>query len=250
MSDKESPQSVLDAYHRRQQRSQKAPVVFMIIGAILLIGGAAAVIFWLLGPDQLPFAPKDTDTPTPTVTLTDTPAPTSTNTPTISPTSAPTETPSPTVTTTPSGPFIYVVVEGDTLGSIATQFNTDVATLLALNPSIDPETMLIKVGDQILIPAPDTQLPSATPLPSGLPPGTEIEYRIQAGDTLAQIADTYNSTVEEIMEANPEIENANDIKVGQVIIIPVNIVTPVPTATSGTIFPTIARPSETFTPAP
>jgi hypothetical protein len=51
------------------------------------------------------------------------------------------------------------------------------------------------------------------------------------------------------MKANPEIENANDIRVAQIIKVPVNIATPIPTATQGTVFPTIAAPA-TSTPTP
>ena len=51
---------------------------------------------------------------------------------------------------------------------------------------------------------------------------------VQSGDTLAAIALKFNSTIEDIMEEN-EIENANKIFVGQILIVRVNLVTPVPT---------------------
>jgi LysM repeat protein len=249
MSDKESARDVIDAYHKRQKMSQKAPVI-LIIAAVLLIVGAAIVIFALLNPTN-PFASMmATDTSTPTATSTSTPTPTATNTPTDTPTAAPpTDTPTPTATETPSGPSIYVVQENDNLGSIATKFNTDLATLLALNPQIDPLTLVIRVGDQVLIPAPDTVLPSATPVPADLPKGTIIEYRIVSGDSLEGLALRFNSTTVLIMKENPSISNANDIQVGQIIKIPVNVATPVPTATVGTVFPTIAIPP-TATPTP
>jgi len=249
MSDKESARDVIDAYHKRQKMSQKAPVI-LIIAAVLLIVGAAIVIFALLNPTN-PFASiMATDTSTPTATSTSTQTPTATNTPTDTPTAAPpTDTPTPTATETPSGPSIYVVQENDNLGSIATKFNTDLATLLALNPQIDPLTLVIRVGDQVLIPAPDTVLPTATPVPADLPRGTIIEYRIVSGDSLEGLALRFNSTVVLILAQNLTIENANDIQVGQIIKIPVNVATPVPTATVGTVFPTIAVPS-TGTPTP
>jgi LysM repeat protein len=73
----------------------------------------------------------------------------------------PSDTPFPTVTSTPSGPFAYIVQEGDTLIGIAQKFNIDLAILLAMNPGI--ENKALKVGDQVFIPAPDTALktPSA-----------------------------------------------------------------------------------------
>jgi LysM repeat protein len=249
MSDKESARDVIDAYHKRQKMSQKAPVI-LIVAAVLLIVGAAIVIFALLNPTN-PFASMmATDTSTPTATSTPTQTATATNTPTDTPTAAPpTDTPTPTATETPSGPSIYVVQENDNLGSIATKFNTDLATLLALNPQIDPLTLVIRVGDQVLIPAPDTVLPTATPVPADLPKGTIIEYRIVSGDSLEGLALRFNSTTVLIMKENPTISNANDIQVGQIIKIPVNVATPVPTATVGTVFPTIAIPP-TATPTP
>lgn len=249
MSDKESARDVIDAYHKRQKMSQKAPVI-LIIAAVLLILGAAIVIFALLNPNNPIASLMATDTPTPTATFTPTATATATHTPTNTATAAPpTDTPTVTATETPSGPSIYIVQENDTLGSIAAQFNTDLATLLALNPLIDPATLIIRVGDQILIPAPDTVLPTATPIPADLPRGTILEYTIVSGDSLEGLALRFNSTTAAILQDNPEIENANDIQVGQKIKIPVNIATPVPTATVGTVFPTIAVPP-TNTPAP
>jgi len=251
MSDKESAQQVIEAYRKRQQMSQRAPVI-LILAAVLLVIGAAAIIFWLVGGPKISLAFLSTATPTPTVTFTVTPSATATKvfTPTSTSTTAPpTETPTATLTPTPSGPSWYVVQENDTLGSIAVKFGTDLATLIALNPNINPN--MIKVGDKIVIPAPNTQLPTATPLPSDIAPGTIIEYRLVAGDTLAALAVKFNTTVDAILKKNPTILNANDVKEGDIIKIPVNIVTPVPTATVGTVLPTVAiPPTKTPTPKP
>jgi LysM repeat protein len=239
---------VIEAHRKRQQASQRMPTIIMIVAALLLVVGAAVLIFYLLGPQDRPlFGPAPTETPTITPTTTLTSTPTATHTPTETPTSPPTDTPTPTVTETPSGPFEYVVEEGDTLTSIAEKFQTDVLVILALNPQIDPTTLIIRVGDKILIPAPDTELPTATPLPTGLAPGTLIEYVVVSGDTLEAIAQRFNSTVDAIVEQN-DLENANDIRVGDKLQIPVNLVTPVPTATVGTIFPTAVLPTGTPTP--
>ena len=133
MSDKESPQKVIEAHRKRQQMRQKTPVAVMVGAAILIVVGAAALIFWLLG-DSSPFksaTPTPTVTSTPANTDTATPLP-ATDTPTITPTSLPTDTATPTVTPTPSGPFEYTIQEGDILSDIATRFGTDLPTLLAL----------------------------------------------------------------------------------------------------------------------
>jgi len=77
-----------------------------------------------------------------------------------------------------------------------------------------------------------------TPLPEGLPLGTKIEYTVQSGDTLAVIAATFNSTVDDILDEN-ELEDPNSIFVGQILVVRVNLVTPVPT---------LAEPEATLTP--
>lgn len=250
MSDPESPKSVLEAAHRRRELSKRMPMVLMTIAAVLLILGAAAIIFSMLSGGGSILGFLSTETPTPTATFTATATFTPTHTPTETPTPLPpTETPTATATETPSGPSIYVVQEGDYLSTIAAKFNITLELLLALNPQIDPTTMAIRVGDQIIIPAPDTVLPSPTPIGTDVAPGTLIEYKVVTGDTLGDIALRFNSTVEDILKQNPEIENANDIVPGQILKIRVNIATPVPTATVGTVLPTVVIVS-TATPTP
>ena len=249
MSEKESPQKVIEAHRKRQQMRQSTPMAVMIGAGILLIAGAAALIFWLLG-DNSPFkgaTPTPTQTFTPTQTNTATPLP-PTNTPTITPTSPPTETATPTITPTPSGPFEYTVQQGDTgLGDIATRFGTDIPTLLALNPSIDPATLLIYVGQKILVPPPNMQLPTPTAVSTSVPPGTLISYTVMPGDSLGVIAIRFNSTVAAIVKEN-KLANANAINAGLILKIPVNIATPVPTATVGTVYPTVVIPTNTSLP--
>ncbi|MBN2146143.1 MAG: LysM peptidoglycan-binding domain-containing protein [Anaerolineales bacterium] len=251
MSDKESAKSVIEAHRKRQQVGQKVPMIVMGIAAVLLVVGAAVVIFWLLRPgDQPLFPPKTTETPTPTLTFTATNTPAPTHTPTLTETPLPTDTPPPSETPTPTGPFLYTVQEGDTLLTIADQFDVEWQAILALNPSIDPTTQIIFIGTQILIPAPNTELPTITPLPTGLAYGTIVEYTVVSGDTLYGIAVKFNSTVDEIIKKNPDkLTSANDpLYVGWVLKVPVNLVTPIPTATQGTVYPTYPVASET--PAP
>ena len=230
MNDKDSAQNVIQSYRRRQNMAQKAPLIFGI-AAILLIIGAGALIFWLTGPDVSGVSLFATETPTPTDTPTQTPTNTPTFTPTLTDTPEPSETPTPTLTPTASGPFVYTVEETDFgLSTIATKFNTDIPTLLALNPSIDPATLIIYVGQEIIIPAPDTQLPTATPIPAGW--RGIIEYRVESGETLGELAERFNSTVDAIVQEN-NITNQNELFEGMILKIPVNLVTPVPTRTQG-----------------
>jgi LysM repeat protein len=249
MNDKDSAQNVIQSYRKRQNMAQKAPLIFGI-AAFLLIIGAGVLIFWLTGPDVSGVSLFATETPTPTDTPTETPTNTPTFTPTVTETPEPTETPTPTLTPTASGPFVYVVEETDLgLSTIAIKFNTDIPTLLALNPSIDPTTLIIFVGQEIIIPAPDTQLPTATPIPPGWR-GT-IEYRVESGETLGELAERFNSTVDAIVREN-DLTNQNELFEGMLLRIPVNLVTPVPTRTEGATLPqaptSTVEPTNTATP--
>jgi LysM repeat protein len=244
MNSKDSPQKVIEAHRKRQHMRQSTPMAIMIGAAILLIAGAAALIFWLLG-DSSPFKAAATSTPTATATLTATATQRPpTYTPTVTSTSPPTDTPSPTITETPSGPFEYTVQQNDTLSGIATRFGTDIPTLLALNPSILPPAYNIFVGQKILVPPPNMQLPTATPVSTNVPPGTIISYMVMPGDNLGAIAAKFNSTTDAIVKEN-KLTNPNDINAGDILKIPVNIATPVPTATVGTVYPTANIPTNT-----
>ena len=231
MSNKENPKNVINGYRKRQQTAKRAPWI-LGVAAVLLIVGAAFIIFWFLGPDQPSFALFASETPTPTSTATVTPTYTATSTFTATPTE--TLVPTETLTPTPSGPFLYTVEEGDSCYGIAVKFEVDILLLITIN-NLDPSCP-IRPGDQLTIPGPDTVLPTPTPLPAGLPRGFIIEYQVLPGDTLAIIAIKFNSTVEAIMEEN-ELENENEILAGQILLVPVNLVTPVPT-TPPTLTPT------------
>lgn len=249
MTEKDSAQNVIEAYRKKQLAARKAPVLFGIM-AVLLIAGAAFLIFWLLGSGgpgiQISLFASDTPTPTQTATAT----PTFTASPTASPTSAPSETPTSTTAPTQSGPFVYQVEDGDNLWSISQEFGVDLLVLITVN-NLDPANPTIRVGDKLIIPSADTQLPTSTPLPENIGRGTKIDYRVQLGNSLGAIATQFNSTVDAIKEEN-NIENENEIYPGQLLVIPVNIATPVPTATitptvvfqvNGTIVPTAVTPA-------
>jgi LysM repeat protein len=137
-------------------------------------------------------------------------------------------TPSITLTVTASEPFSYIIQEGDSLFSIAEQFTLDLEVLLAYNTENIDDAGTIFVGQEITIPPPDAELPTSTPLPETLLPGQEIEYRVQAGDSLQSIAAQFNSTAEALAERN-DIEDVNAIQIGDLLVIVVNIATPTET---------------------
>jgi len=69
--------------------------------------------------------------------------------------------------------------------------------------------------------APSTSAaPSRSIAPTPTPAPTPIQYTIKAGDTLLKIATEHGVTLEQLLEANPEITNPNQIAQGQQITIP------------------------------
>lgn len=222
----------------RKRRQLRGPI--LMYGAIaLVVLGFILLVYWLTRPG-LPLGQYfATDTPTATLTFT----PTNTSTPTV--TATITETPTITVTSTPSEPFDYVIQEGDSLDALAQRFNLGPDGVLLIyyqnEAQMEANNGVIFVGQTIKIPLPGTVLPTTTPIPANLGRGTKVEYRVLPGDTLAGIAVRFNSLADEIIKEN-NIEDANALQAGQILQIPVNLVTATPTlpATSTPITPTVA----------
>ncbi|MBU5425249.1 LysM peptidoglycan-binding domain-containing protein [Tissierella pigra] len=115
----------------------------------------------------------------------------------------------------PTGSFPYTIKSGDTLYKLAITYNTTVEAIMAINPGINPNNL--QIGQVICI-------PQGTTPPKQCPIGS-FAYTIKSGDTLYNLAITYNTTVEAIMAINPGI-NPNNLQIGQVICIPMG--SPVP----------------------
>ena len=58
--------------------------------------------------------------------------------------------------------------------------------------------------------------------------GAGVNHIVQPGEFLALIARNYGTTVQNILWANPQITNPNRIYPGQVIFVPLGVVTPPP----------------------
>lgn len=245
--------SPIGSMRKRRNRNNS----ILIIAGVLVLIGLGVLIYFLLQPGRALNSLIATETPTPTITA----SPTNTNTP--SPTS--TETPTPTVTFTPtfSAPFTYTVQDGDSLFVIAQKFNLGddaIELILILNPysetetsaiGINPTTQVVIPGQVILLPYPGMPLPTSTTIPPNLPRGTLIDYTVKPGDSLAGIANLFNTTIEAISDQN-NITDPNALFVGQLLQIPVNLVTPTatrpPTSTPitpgpGTFLPTVTSTS-------
>lgn len=121
----------------------------------------------------------------------------------------------------------HLVRPGDTLLRISLQYGVPISSIVAANPIIRNPN-LIYSGTTLLIPTggtPPPQPPPATPRPTTPPtptqqPGSEQQYRVVRGDTLAIIARRFGTTVSAITQRNG-IVNPNLIYVGQLLYIPV-----------------------------
>ncbi len=245
---KKKSQSLLSSY-RKKSRKNTSKALLLVLVAVLIIAGLVMVALWATGNlggggGLQIFA---TDTPTPTMTLTPTPV-TPTNTNTFTPTI--TQTPIPSATPTLDGPFDYVVQEDDIYcAQIAEKFGADLEVLLMIN-NFNDGTCYIKPGDIIKVPAPWQRMPTSTPVPTDLRPGTVVDYIVESGATLNSIAAYFRSTVERIIAETNRYRTAEGIEtllsdttplfIGELLKVPVNIATPVPSATA----------TRTMTPSP
>ena len=136
------------------------------------------------------------------------------------------------------------------MAGIAAQFNVSLGAVIDLNPDLDPD--LISVGQEILIPTAGLQASSGAAAPGAS--GGSLEYTVVEGDTLASIAQRHNTTVAAIVAEN-NLENADVIRVGDVLRLPASAAAPAASATSaapaltGTISVEVAA-TETGTASP
>jgi LysM repeat protein len=208
----------------KRRRARMFPAILAGIALLIILGFVVLVAAIIPGARSLGIGVTDTPTVTLTATASATPTtPAPTDTPEATPTITETAGPSPTATQ-----HVYTVAEGDSLFTIAEQFGSNVCLMMALNNIVDASAL--SVGQTLIIPVGDEELPTATPLPTGLPRGARLEYIVQCGDTLDSIAAQFNSTGEDVATEN-DIDDPLSIQIGDVLIVRVNIATPTATAT-------------------
>jgi LysM repeat protein len=132
----------------------------------------------------------------------------------IQATTLPAAVPAPTAPAAATETLAYSVRQGDLLFDLALRFNTSVAAIVALNPQINPDSLVI--GDVLRIPAvaatPDAPKAAARP--------GEIVYIIRSGDTLYDLAPRFKTSVAAIAALNPQIAPER-LMVGQELRIPI-----------------------------
>lgn len=109
-------------------------------------------------------------------------------------------------------PKTHKVVAGDSFEAIANQYGVTVRELVAANPQ------LLITGSELAIPV-AIAIPEEREIENSSSTVSTRTYTVQPGDSLSFIAIKYSTTVAAIASAN-DIKNINNLKVGQVLIIP------------------------------
>ena len=94
---------------------------------------------------------------------------------------------------------LYIVNKGDTLYNIAKRYQTTWQDLMRMN---NLTSTLLHIGKQLIVPGNNSN---------------SINYYVEEGDTLYNIAQKFNMDIDEIKSLNNL--NTNDVILGQMLII-------------------------------
>lgn len=143
----------------------------------------------------------------------------------------------------PASSAQHAVVSGDTVGAIAARYGTTAAAVVAAN-GLDSRAF-IRVGQVLAIPGAGGATPASAPVsaPVSAPAPAEAPaatggYTVVSGDTLSGIAARTGTTVDALRAANPDLDSASTILVGQVIQVPGgSSLPPLPNTFAGRTYP-------------
>jgi len=103
---------------------------------------------------------------------------------------------------------IHIVKQGETLSSIAQQYQVKLEDIFKLNPGISAS---IKPGQEV-------KVPKASGASETVAQGAFVTHTVQKSETLFSIARTYGVTVDELKQSNPGLNET--IQIGQQIRVP------------------------------
>lgn len=95
---------------------------------------------------------------------------------------------------------VYTINEGDTLYSIGEKYDLPVSLLMKVNCIKDPYNL--QIGHKLCIPGTEDQLPQK-------PEQHYDIHVVEAGDTLYLIAKQHHIKLDDLMQANPNIDPYN-----------------------------------------
>ena len=120
---------------------------------------------------------------------------------------------------TPTPPTMHTVLEGQSLWSIAVQYNVKLGDILWLNQL--PEDAVLQPGELIRVRLAPDEIPPPTPTPI-------LYHAVRSGQTLWEIAFTYNLTLDDLLALNNIDENVI-LQPGDQLLVRKAVPTPVPT---------------------
>ncbi len=138
---------------------------------------------------------------------------------------------SPVASVSPDSVTVVTVNRGDSLRTLAEQYNVPQGKLISLNPGIR-RWSAIRKGQQIRVPAAGTApvtKPTATPAPISSPAAQDqalnsrpntTEITVVPGDSLNRLSSKYKVTPDQLRELNPHVSNWATILPGQKILVP------------------------------
>lgn len=150
------------------------------------------------------------------------------------------QTGAPAVISEPEVPyFTYIVRQGDTVAAIAQRYGLEIESLLWNNPELNNNPDMLLIGQELVVPSRDG-----------------ILYTLKLGDTLLDVADTYDVEVEDIVSiASNEISDPDSVREDALVLLPGALPPPPPppAATPEPVFFTETSentvPVDGFTPA-
>lgn len=114
----------------------------------------------------------------------------------------------------------YIIEPGDSLWSIAREFNVSLDSILWANEL--RQSSIIQPGQKLVI-----------------PPVSGVIYHVKSGDTISQIAQTHKGKVSEIIAFN-ELSSEGDIFIGDILVIPDGVMPP-PSSMAAPIYIPLAK---------
>ena len=109
-------------------------------------------------------------------------------------------------------PGPHQVQQGQTLSSIAELYDISLNALLAANTQIE--------NPDVIFPWTMVRIPPTSMMPRHQG-AVGVDYVVQPGDTLYEIAGLYHVSLENLIKANPQIKNPDMIFPGQIIRVPI-----------------------------